>query len=64
MTFLSPFLKHPKTNNLGILVDSSLKPTAQIDVAVVKSGGLLAFMKRTFKMLTSHLFIPLYFTIV
>lgn len=59
-----PIPQAQSVKDLGILIDSSLSPTAQIDAAVTKSRGMLAFIKRTFKRLTPQLFIPLYSAMV
>lgn len=48
----------------GILVDSSLSLTAQIDAVVIRFRGMLAFIMLTFKRLAPQLFILHYSAVV
>lgn len=50
--------------DLGIMIDSSLKPTTQVDSAVAKARSALAFISRTFERLTPDIFLPAYSALV
>lgn len=52
------------TKDLGVIVQSTLSPRAQVDAAVAKARSMLAFMRRTFERISPEIFLPVYSALV
>lgn len=50
----------PLPQVLGVIVDCSFSPLAHIDAVFTEARGVITLLRRTFRRLFSHYFIPLY----